>query len=87
MDNMREQINKFKQFINEDNKSFTQTIFKSEDKRIIRDKMDDILIDFDKKYYGKIKDSILSEQKDNIDTYMYDLYKTIIEILEKKKKG
>lgn len=87
MDNMREQINKFKQFINEDNKSFTQTIFKSEDKRIIRDKMDVILIDFDKKYYGKVKDSILTEQKDNIDTYMDDLYKTIIEILEKKKKG
>ncbi len=84
---MREQINKFKQFINEDNISYTQTIFKSEDKRIIRDKMDDILIDFDKKYYGKVKDSILTEQKDNIDTYMDDLYKTIIEILEKKKKG
>ena len=85
MGNMREQINKFKQFINEDNKSYTQTIFKSEDKRIIRDKMDDILIDFDKKYYGKVKDSILREQKDNIDTYMDELYRTIIEILEEKK--
>ena len=84
---MREQINKFKQFINEDNKSYSQTIFNSEDKTIIRNKMDDIIIDFDKKYYDRVKDSILREQKDNIDTYMDELYKTIIEILKEKKRG
>ena len=84
--NMGEQINKFREFINEDNKSYTQTIFKSEDKKIIRDKIDYILIDFDKKYYGKVKDYILREQKDNIDSYMDELYKTIIEILEEKKR-
>ena len=86
MENMREHINKFRDFLNEDKRT-TQTIFKSDDKRIIRDKMDEILIDFDNKYDSRIKDTIKKELSNFIDNSMDDIYHTIIDILEKKKVG
>lgn len=48
--------------------------------------MDDILIDFDNKYYDKVKDSINKNISKFIDDSMGDLYKTIIEILKEKKQ-
>ena len=64
----------------------TFTDFLNEDKRIIRDTMDKIIINFDNKYQDKIKDVVKKDISNFIDDSMDDLYNTIINILEKKDK-
>jgi hypothetical protein len=76
------QVTKFEDFINENK---TQTIFNTNDKRVIRGKMDDVLINFFNTYDDKLKKSVKDDISKFIDKSLGDLYETIIDVLEKKK--
>lgn len=87
---MSKYVQSFKEMLKENSKSkTTQTIFNSDDKRIIRDKMDDILIKSTEKFYDIFpfkKKEKMDKVNKFIDDSMDDLYKTIIDVLEAKEK-